>query len=84
MSCPEVVYQAYYPYLYQRPSTSSARPPPPPFAPFAHHPHYDRVSTNLSKTVVYTAMHCFAHPDNEVCHDKAGSLTLLLKACAGV
>ncbi|KAL1131511.1 hypothetical protein AAG570_011128 [Ranatra chinensis] len=42
MSCPEVVYQAYYPYLYQRPSTSSARPPPPPFAPFAHHPHYDR------------------------------------------
>ncbi|XP_073989811.1 transcription factor vestigial isoform X2 [Rhodnius prolixus] len=43
MSCPEVVYQAYYPYLYQRPSTSSARPPPPPFPPFAHHPHYDRV-----------------------------------------
>ena len=36
MSCPEVVYQAYYPYLYQRPSAAASRATP--FPPF----QYDR------------------------------------------
>ncbi|XP_021936844.1 protein vestigial-like [Zootermopsis nevadensis] len=47
MSCPEVVYQAYYPYLYQRPSTSAptvARTTP--FPPFSH--QYDRFNVQRS------------------------------------
>lgn len=45
MSCPEVVYQAYYPYLYQRPSTAHSAHSSPvsraaPFPPFSH--QYDR------------------------------------------
>lgn len=39
MSCPEVVYQAYYPYLYQRASTSAGPPRTSSFPPY-----YDRVS----------------------------------------
>lgn len=38
MSCPDVVYQAYYPYLYQRSAPSASA-----FPPFSH--QYDRVST---------------------------------------
>ncbi|XP_034238764.1 protein vestigial isoform X2 [Thrips palmi] len=47
MSCPEVVYQAYYPYLYQRPSAaahSSARAAA--FPPFSH--QYDRFNVQRS------------------------------------
>lgn len=39
MSCPEVVYQAYYPYLYQRASTSAVPP-----RTTSYPPYYDRVS----------------------------------------
>ncbi|XP_023710712.1 protein vestigial isoform X2 [Cryptotermes secundus] len=47
MSCPEVVYQAYYPYLYQRPSTSaSAVARTTPFPPFSH--QYDRFNVQRS------------------------------------
>lgn len=42
MSCPEVMYQAYYPYLYQRASTGAAVPRPTFPSPFTH--QYDRVS----------------------------------------
>lgn len=54
MSCSEVMYQAYYPYLYQRPGAAppvSAHPVPrtgPFSSPFASAAHqYDRVSTRL-------------------------------------
>lgn len=60
MSCSEVMYQAYYPYLYQRPGAAppvSAHPVPrtgPFSSPFASAAHqYDRVSTFL----VYSIMH---------------------------
>ncbi|XP_046664703.1 protein vestigial isoform X1 [Homalodisca vitripennis] len=39
MSCPEVVYQAYYPYLYQRASTSAGPPRTSSFPPY-----YDRLN----------------------------------------
>lgn len=49
MSCPEVMYQAYYPYLYQRASTSASSPAnvhrAAHFSPFSH--QYDRVSWKL-------------------------------------
>ncbi|XP_050538469.1 protein vestigial-like isoform X2 [Daktulosphaira vitifoliae] len=46
MSCTEVMYQAYYPYLYQRSSGTAAPPSRAPhhhFAPFTH--QYDRLRT---------------------------------------
>lgn len=47
MSCPEVMYQTYYPYLYQRASTSAPSTAnlhrAAHFSPFSH--QYDRVST---------------------------------------
>ena len=42
MSCPEVMYQAYYPYLYQRASSGAGVPRPTFPSPFTH--QYERVS----------------------------------------
>lgn len=55
MSCSEVMYQAYYPYLYQRAGGAppvSAHPVPragPFTSPFGAAHQYDRVSTELTK-----------------------------------
>lgn len=46
MSCPEVMYQAYYPYLYQRASTGAAVPRPTFPSPFTH--QYDRLNVQRS------------------------------------
>ncbi|KAL0266473.1 UNVERIFIED_CONTAM: hypothetical protein PYX00_008994 [Menopon gallinae] len=46
MSCPEVMYQAYYPYLYQRASTGAGVPRPTFPSPFTH--QYDRLNVQRS------------------------------------
>jgi len=46
MSCTEVMYQAYYPYLYQRSSGTAAPPTRAPHHHFAPFTQYDRVSQN--------------------------------------
>ncbi|XP_066991778.1 protein vestigial isoform X2 [Anabrus simplex] len=79
MSCPEVVYQAYYPYLYQRPSTSAstvARTPP--FPPFSHQyerfnvqrtlEHQQQASSSGSSLDVY-------HQHHSSHHSSAGSVS---------
>lgn len=61
MSCPEVMYQAYYPYLYQRASTGAGVPRPTFPSPFTH--QYDRVSNvyksnSLILTVYISSLIC--------------------------
>lgn len=59
MSCTEVMYQAYYPYLYQRSSGTAAPPTRAPhhhFAPFTH--QYDRVSQTI---VIYLSILRYRH-----------------------
>lgn len=59
MSCSEVMYQAYYPYLYQRAGAAppvSAHPVPrtgPFSSPFTAAHQYDRVSSFLMSTLFY-------------------------------
>ncbi|KAI5699727.1 hypothetical protein M8J75_007698 [Diaphorina citri] len=77
MSCPEVVYQAYYPYLYQRPpatATSAARS-----ATFPHFPHqYDRFNVQRTLEQPSTPSHSQSsdtyHPHSSH-HSSAGSIS---------
>ncbi|XP_072154452.1 uncharacterized protein vg isoform X2 [Bemisia tabaci] len=74
MSCPEVVYQTYYPYLYQRPSTSSASAAR--TAPFPPFHQYERLNVqrsleqpSTSSEPVYLHHHASSH------HSSAGSVS---------
>lgn len=62
MSCSEVMYQAYYPYLYQRAGAAppvSAHPVPragPFSSPFGAAHQYDRVNQNYRSRVVSSTL----------------------------
>ncbi|XKL62358.1 hypothetical protein PGB90_002191 [Kerria lacca] len=80
MSCPEVMYQAYYPYLYQRPSTSASSPAnghrTAHFSPFTH--QYDRFNVQRSLDQPSTSSesyHIPHHSHTPSHHSSTGSIS---------